>query len=100
MKATLVECDGEHATVRLTPSWLARLFGAREAVVELEGRPELKGGRYRWYTAGTERELCELEHAALIRHVLARGLIALVGQSMDRLARLEADAARAIARRP
>lgn len=35
MKATLVQRDGDRATVRLTPSWLARLFGARETECEL-----------------------------------------------------------------
>lgn len=35
MKATLVSRNGDHATVRLTPSWLSRLFGARERSVKI-----------------------------------------------------------------
>lgn len=64
MKATLVELSVERATIRLTPCWLARLFGARETAVELAGR---YGG---WYAAGSGRELERLPHYEAIRNAL------------------------------
>jgi hypothetical protein len=47
MKATAIEVTADRATVVLTPSWLARLFGAREVAVELR-----KIGIY-WITSAT-----------------------------------------------
>ena len=75
MRAVLVERIADRATVRLPPSWLARLFGARETVLVLEQRPE-HGDRpayattFRWCAAATHRELRDLPHGDLIHDAL------------------------------
>ena len=71
MKATLVQRHDDRAIVRLTPSWLARVFGARAVLCELERRPVLYGPpQSRWYAAGTGREVDSLPYGVLIRDAL------------------------------
>lgn len=72
LKATLVSRDGDRATVRLTPSWPARWFGARETVVELEWHEEGKRTRRfaGWLSLGSRRWLDEIDHHALIESAL------------------------------
>lgn len=72
MRATLLDRTGDRATVRLTPSWLARLFGARETMCELnyhagDADLDIKAG---WYTAGTGRAVRDLWHGDEIRDAL------------------------------
>ena len=64
MKAVLVDVCGKHVTVRMTPSWIARVFGARETVCEVDFN---KDG---WYHVATGRRLWEIKHGALIRAAL------------------------------
>ncbi len=52
------------ATVVLTPSWLARLFGARTVSVELCRSP------IGWRAAGTDRDLGHIPHGSLIENAL------------------------------
>jgi len=59
-----VECSGDRATVRLTPGWLARLFGACELRCELKRRAPY------WVTVGTERTLGYVKHGILIEEAL------------------------------
>lgn len=47
-----------NATIRLTPSWLARLFGARAYSVDLVWHVESRG----WLMAGSRRWLIDLSH--------------------------------------
>jgi len=72
MRAVLVQHDGDRATVRLVPSWLARLFGAREALVELEWYEEGKGTRRYagWLATGSRRWLDEIRYHAIIDEAL------------------------------
>lgn len=76
MRATLVECSDDRATVRLTPSWLARLFGAREVVCELEVDGRWSDGDLRWRYARTRRDLREGAHSALILAALEQQPVA------------------------
>lgn len=52
------------ATVVLTPSWLARLFGARVRSVDLY--MSARG----WFTVASVRPLENIEHSSLIRYAL------------------------------
>ena len=65
MRAELVEMDRDRAVVRLKPSWLERLIGRRESLVELERR-EVGG----WHTAGTGRYLSAVAHSGLIHDAI------------------------------
>lgn len=70
MRATLVYRDGDRAAVRLTPSWLGRLFGARETVVELERERRSDGSILHWKSPGSDRRLFQLRHGAMIEDAL------------------------------
>ncbi len=70
MKATLVDRAEDRATVRLTPCWLARLFGARETVCELTRRCESGKVSAQWCAMGTGRTLREIDHGWLIHDAL------------------------------
>jgi len=72
MRATLVERTGIRATVRLTPCWLARLFGARELVCELEAPDRWHGGELRWLFVATRRDVRGSQHGDLILLALER----------------------------
>lgn len=65
MTAVLVDRTGDRATVRLTPSWLARLFGARVVDVELDWRPVASSlsGHYAWHAK-------RLDHYEMLRNAL------------------------------
>lgn len=65
MKATLVTRNGDRATVRLTPCWLARWLGAHVVDVGL-----VRAGVDGWGTEATERPLSHVAHGALMLHAL------------------------------
>lgn len=63
------------ATVYLQPSWLARLFGARDLVCEVERRGARKGhdeeeGPVAWRSKHTGKRLGWMKHGSLIEHAL------------------------------
>jgi hypothetical protein len=72
VRATLVERTGTRATVRLTPSWLARLFGARELVCELEASEPQFGVALLWRFAATRRDVWCSQHGQSILTALER----------------------------
>jgi len=72
VRATLVERTGTRATVRLTPSWPARLFGARELVCELEAPDPQLSVELRWRFAATRRGVWGSQHGELILLALER----------------------------
>lgn len=55
----------EHAVLHLRPSWLARLFGAPDLVVELE--VEVKYDTTNWVSKYTRTALSHMNHSSLIR---------------------------------
>lgn len=67
MTATLLHRSGDRATVRLTPSWWERLWGAQIVDVELVYSDEVPIG---WYAAGSRRPLSHLPHWSDIREAL------------------------------
>lgn len=75
MKAVAIEVTGTRATVVLTPCWLARVFGARPVVVELERGKRHNGESGHWVAVASQRRLgwipysCEIEHALDFRSV-------------------------------
>ena len=76
MRARLISRDGKSATVLVTPSWIARLFGARPYLL----RCERTGSR--WITEATQREVPRLVLDALDREEIEempRALAAPVG---------------------
>lgn len=104
MRALLVERTGDRATVRLTPSWLARLFGAREVIAELHvarvangyrglqagelGPERWDGGALRWRFVATGRDVRDSEHSQLI--ITALELVP-VASPTRAIARLDAE---------
>lgn len=72
MRATLIERDGDRATVRLTPSWVARLLGARETLAELHAPSSWDDGELRWRFVATRRDVRGAEHGELILRSLER----------------------------
>lgn len=64
MRATVVSIDAKHATVRLTPSWLGRLFGGRVVEVELVNVSTI-ANEPNWRTKGTGRHVERLIENAL-----------------------------------
>lgn len=76
MKARLISRDGDSATVLVTPSWIARLFGARAYLLRCK-RPGLT-----WVTEATRREVPRFVLDALDREEIEempRALAAPVG---------------------
>lgn len=69
MRAAVVTLDGNRATVRLIPSWLARMFGSRVVEVELV-RHVYSDGNATWRTVSTGSYLGHLTHGHLIRNAL------------------------------
>lgn len=61
MRARLVSREGDSATVLVTPSWIARLFGARPYLLRC------KRTSSRWVTEATQREVPSLVLDALDR---------------------------------
>lgn len=84
MRATLVERTGIRATVRLTPCWLARLFGARELVCELEAPDRWHGGELRWRFVATCRDVRGSQHGELILLALERVPVAMPALAIAR----------------
>jgi hypothetical protein len=78
VRATLVERTGSRATVRLTPCWLARLFGARELVCELKYQAPY------WITIGTGEMLGYVKHGSLIKEALDFVPVAAVPRAIAR----------------
>lgn len=70
MKAAVVTLDGNRATVRLIPSWLARLFGARVVEVDIIRTSYSDGSGVNWQTVATGRGLGNIEHGLIIRDAL------------------------------
>lgn len=66
-----VHFTGDRATVVATPSWLARLFGAREEAVDLMRSGVCDNNGYEWRTAATGRRVNgrEILHAIDCREV-------------------------------
>jgi len=67
MKATLLHRSGDRATVRLTPSWWARLWGEREVDVELVYSDEVPVG---WHSVGSRRPIDSLPYRDELKHAL------------------------------
>lgn len=76
MRATLVARSDSAATIRLTPSWLGWLFGARACTVDLTWAVSGKGDQERrgWLLAGSRRWLVDIGTAerARLQHALDR----------------------------
>jgi hypothetical protein len=68
MRATVVSIDGNNATVRITPSWLGRMFGCRVVELELENLSTIH--RNGWVAKNTGRELAYIDHGEAIRNAL------------------------------
>jgi len=99
MRATLDERDGYRATVRLTPGWLARLFGARETLAELHVLEVLEGangrrrryieewddGSLRWRFVSTDRYVRDTQHGELILRALERAPVSSPTHAIARL---------------
>jgi hypothetical protein len=67
MRATCIEWSPTRAVIELRPRWLARAFGARTTLLELEWSDG------QWRTLGTRRSLDRLsyrEYPEEIRHAL------------------------------
>lgn len=75
MKATCIEFSATRAVVRMTPSWIARLFGATTKDIEL-GRVKQPGSepgmcRYTpWVCPGSGRSLDDLYDSDIIYNAL------------------------------
>jgi len=79
MKALALEVTADpgpalnaRATVRLTPHWLARLFGARVELVDLVATECWYDGDVKWRSATTGRTLRDMPLGELIREALER----------------------------
>lgn len=72
MKAVLVARTSTSATVRLSPSWLGRLLGACESIVELVWHVEGRGEKVQrgWVVQGSRRWLHETPHGRRIENAL------------------------------
>jgi hypothetical protein len=77
MKATLIHRDGDSATVRITPSWLGRWFGARVVDVACVRRWHLLNHDFEWVAEATRRPvdraiLLALERVEVVDLPIAR----------------------------